>query len=93
MVAVEPSRRIPIIKPSGAEIGELHYARISGLAFATAIIALPVATDAAPGLVNDGVYHANTMPLADPVQLYVYGGHHWCWYDDAWNGPGWPDTK
>ena len=61
---------------------------ISGLAFATAIIALPVATDAAPGLVNDGVYHANTMPLADPVQLYVYGGHHWCWYDDAWNGPG-----
>jgi hypothetical protein len=23
------------------------------------------------------------------AQLFVFGGHEYCWYDDGWNGPGW----
>ena len=28
---------------------------------------------------------------AAPVAAYPYlfGGRHFCWYDSAWNGPGW----
>src|SRR6478609_6980249 len=30
-----------------------------------------------------------TLALTEPVQLYVYGGRRYCWYDDGWNGEGW----
>ncbi len=30
-------------------------------------------------------------PYFQPAQfgLYFWGGHRYCWYDDAWRGPGW----
>ena len=61
---------------------------ISAFIAAAAAVVLPVSTDAAPNLLNDSVYHGSAAPLAHPVQFYIYGGRHWCWYDDAWNGPG-----
>jgi hypothetical protein len=63
---------------------------VSALLTTGTLLMLPVATDAAvqPAW-NDGVYHTIGLPAAETVQLYVYGGHHWCWYDDAWSGPGW----
>jgi hypothetical protein len=27
--------------------------------------------------------------VADNFQLYLYGGRHYCWYDDGWQGSGW----
>src|SRR5450830_968579 len=31
----------------------------------------------------------DTMALTETVQLYVFGGRRYCWYDDGWQGPGW----
>ena len=31
----------------------------------------------------------DTLGLTEPVQIYVYGGRRYCWYDDGWNGEGW----
>src|SRR6201994_4303429 len=28
------------------------------------------------------------IPAAE-AQFYIWGGRHFCWYDSAWNGPGW----
>jgi hypothetical protein len=57
-----------------------HFVAAS-LAAATALGALfsaPVTSQAQPALRQD-------------VQMlfYPYGGHRYCWYDSAWNGPGW----
>ncbi len=27
--------------------------------------------------------------MLQPVQFYVWGGRHYCWYYDGWHGPGW----
>ena len=35
-----------------------------------------------------GVYTGEQVML-QPVQLYVWGGRHYCWYVDGWHGPGW----
>jgi hypothetical protein len=54
-----------------------------------------VASDADPG--------AGAPPLVQEAQIVIpipgvgvlaaapffFGGHDYCWYDDAWNGPGW----
>ena len=53
----------------------------ASLAAATAlgaVFAAPVASQAQPMLRQD-------------VQMvfYPYAGHRYCWYDSAWNGPGW----
>src|SRR5687767_9471371 len=29
------------------------------------------------------------LSVVDNVQVYVFGGRRYCWYDDGWNGPGW----
>jgi len=31
----------------------------------------------------------DTSALTENVQLYVFGGRNYCWYDWGWNGPGW----
>jgi hypothetical protein len=31
----------------------------------------------------------DTIALTETVQLYVFGGRRYCWYDDGWQGPGW----
>ena len=47
-----------------------------------------VAPAANAGL-NDGVYtETDQQALIEPIQLYVYGGRHYCWYGDGWHGPG-----
>ena len=28
-------------------------------------------------------------PPPGPAYPYFWGGQRYCWYDDAWNGPGW----
>ena len=39
---------------------------------------------------------AGFAPLPSPAQAqpvvinpFFYSGHQFCWYDDAWRGPGW----
>ena len=29
------------------------------------------------------------LNIPNPLQLFVFGGHDWCWYDGGWQGPGW----
>jgi len=29
------------------------------------------------------------MQVAQNFELNVFGGRHYCWYDNAWQGPGW----
>ena len=31
----------------------------------------------------------DALSVVDNVQLYVYGGRRYCWYDYGWQGPGW----
>jgi hypothetical protein len=51
-------------------------------------LACAVAPAANAGL-NDGVYtETDQQALIEPVQFYLYGGRHYCWYDDGWHGPG-----
>ncbi len=53
----------------------------ASLAAATAVGALfaaPVTTQAQPMLRQDV-----------QIVFYPWGGHRYCWYDSAWNGPGW----
>jgi hypothetical protein len=40
--------------------------------------------------INDGVYRPDINPVgASDVQLFIYSGRHYCWYDDGWHGRGW----
>jgi hypothetical protein len=38
-------------------------------------------------------YPAAPPPVVAPVPVapypYLYGNQRYCWYDSAWNGPGW----
>src|ERR1039458_7473564 len=29
------------------------------------------------------------LRTAVEVQIYMFSGRRYCWYDDAWSGPGW----
>jgi hypothetical protein len=29
------------------------------------------------------------LPFPNPLDLFFFGGHDWCWYDGGWQGPGW----
>ena len=31
----------------------------------------------------------DTIALTETVQIYVFGGRRYCWYDDGWQGEGW----
>lgn len=37
---------------------------------------------------TDGVYRNGDDGSLDYAHYYVYGGRNYCWYFDAWNGPG-----
>ena len=37
--------------------------------------------------ISAAVYTPADRPLLQNVQ-YIWGGRNYCWYDDAWNGPG-----
>src|SRR5512143_3407996 len=49
-------------------------------------ITLAAAGVAAPNGILAGIDSLN--PLQN-VQVYVWGGRRYCWYDDGWQGPGW----
>ena len=52
-------------------------------------------------IVAGGGFAASSTAKADPVLvgdpylqpaqygIYAWGGHRYCWYYDAWRGPGW----
>jgi hypothetical protein len=42
-----------------------------------------------PAQLDFGVYHNGDSAPLENVQLYVYGGRNYCWYDAGWEGPGW----
>ena len=58
------------------------------LAAATAFVAAPIMganVSAAPIVASGAV---DNMNMVERVQ-YIWLGHNYCWYGDAWNGPGW----
>jgi len=63
-------------------------ATVSALAASTMMIGGRAEAAALPG--SDGLRAAiDTSALTENVQLYVFGGRNYCWYDWGWNGPGW----
>ena len=64
-----------------------------GLAAATALAGVTMATTTQaqaaplPGVVV-GVDTPNTA-VVEKTQVFIFSGHNYCWYDSAWNGPGW----
>ena len=66
---------------------------ITGLATLTALAAgLPMigSRAEAAAIPAAGLRAAiDTFALTETVQLYVWGGRRYCWYDDGWQGPGW----
>jgi hypothetical protein len=53
---------------------------LAGAALTNSTHALPVS-----GLGID----AQGLSAIEKTQLFVFGGRHWCFYVDGWNGPGW----
>src|SRR4051794_21174160 len=46
--------------------------------------------EAAPLAHPSGMHVAvGDLDMTMDVQLYVYDGTEYCWYDDGWSGPGW----
>jgi hypothetical protein len=37
----------------------------------------------------DGLQGGAPARNIENVQLFLFGGHGYCWYLDGWNGPGW----
>jgi hypothetical protein len=64
------------------------FATAAALAAGVAMIGTGTEAAAFPAL--GGLRVAiDTMALTENVQLYVYEGRRYCWYDDGWRGPGW----
>ena len=64
------------------------FATVAALAAGVAMIGTGTEAAAIPAL--GGLRMAiDTMALTENVQLYVYEGRRYCWYDDGWRGPGW----
>jgi hypothetical protein len=56
---------------------------------ATGVVLLACASaPTADAQLTSGVYTGEQVML-QPVQLYDWGGRHYCWYVDGWHGPGW----
>ena len=64
--------------------------------FGLALVAGAAASPARAGMVADAVNPGESVPplvqlaqLPFPVDLFLFGGHDYCWYDDGWRGGGW----
>ena len=67
---------------------------LAALGLSTALMAsaaLPLADGAQAAMAYGGlgadVQQRHVAPIEN-VQFF-WGGNNYCWYDDAWNGPGW----
>jgi hypothetical protein len=58
------------------------------LAAASVALLACVSAAAANAQLTPGVYRGEPVML-QAVQYYVWGGRHYCWYDNGWHGPGW----
>jgi hypothetical protein len=74
----------------------MSYKRISFLAASGFLSALCAVTTPARAQYADpygGGYGYPPPPVAAPVPVapypYLFGNQRYCWYDSAWNGPGW----
>jgi len=59
-----------------------------GAAAVTLLLTSPFADAAPSAQFYDGVYRDNDRPVLEDVQLYVFGGRNFCWYNSGWEGPG-----
>jgi len=64
--------------------------------FGLALVAGAAASPARAGMVADAVDPGASVPplvqlaqLPFPVDLFLFGGRNYCWYDDGWRGSGW----
>ncbi len=64
--------------------------------FGLALVAGAAASPARAGMIADAIDPGASVPplvqlaqLPFPVDLFLFGGHDYCWYDDGWHGGGW----
>jgi len=57
----------------------------------TAAAALPLAAGAQAAIGYGGLGADVQQRQIAPIEKaqFFWGGYNYCWYDDAWNGPGW----
>ena len=64
--------------------------KLGMLALLTSTALMTVSANAAAAPNSNAIRAAiDDLSMIDTVQVYIIGGHRHCWYDDAWNGPGW----
>ena len=63
----------------------LTMAAASAIAVASMVTSAGAASVAAPGAMRAA---ADSLNVIESVQ-YMFGGRHYCWYDDGWMGAGW----
>jgi hypothetical protein len=56
-------------------------------AAAAALLTCAAVTDVEAQLAY-GVYTGDQRARIEPAQFYIFGGRHYCAYDDGWRGPG-----
>jgi hypothetical protein len=44
---------------------------------------------AAPILESNSISRVTVPEQGIVLAQFIFGGYTYCWYDDAWNGPGW----
>jgi hypothetical protein len=59
-----------------------------GATAVTLLLGAPFAGAAPLAKLYDSVYRDNDQPVLEDVQLYVFGGRNFCWYNMGWEGPG-----
>ena len=67
---------------------------LAALGLSTALMAsaaLPLASGAEAAMAYGGAGADVLQHQIAPVEKaqFFWGGYNYCWYDDAWNGPGW----
>ena len=60
-------------------------------AAAALTVSFPLAAAAEPSSSGQLIYGVDRMDTAPPLidAQYAWGGRQYCWYWDAWRGPGW----
>ena len=67
-----------------------HSIKLGMLALLASTALMTTRADAASAPNSNGIRAAiDGLSVIDSVQGYYVDGRQYCWYDDAWQGPGW----
>ena len=87
----DPARRFFSTGPFRALEREMRKSIKLGMLALLASTALVTVRAEAASVTNPNAVRAaiDDLSMVDTVQAYYFGGRQYCWYDDAWQGPGW----